>query len=102
VEVLAEPTLDNSSNHVPDIPRLYGTTVDYCTAMRTSFFAENASIFQSIRLLINVEPVDETAVTRDMPTWGKRKGSVEQIETDLAHKRGYKARKECFVVVQRL
>jgi len=76
--------------------------MNYCAAMRTCFFSENASTFQSIRLLINVEPVDETAVTSDMSAWGERKGFMEQIETDLAHKRGYKARKECFVVMGRL
>ena len=70
--------------------------------MRTSFFAENASTFESVRLLVDIEPADETAVTRDMPAWGKRKGFVEQIETDLTQKRGYKARKESFVVVERL
>jgi hypothetical protein len=49
-----------------------------------------------------VEPVDKTAVTRDMATGGERKGLVKQIKTDLAYKRGYKACKECFVVLEGL
>jgi hypothetical protein len=60
--------------------------MNYRTAVRTRFFAEDASTFQSIGLLINVEPVGKTAVTRDMPAWRKRKGFVEQIKTDWAHK----------------
>jgi hypothetical protein len=76
--------------------------MNYRTAMRTRFFAEDSSTFQSFRLLINVEPVEETAVTRDMPAWRKRKGFVKQIKTDWARERGYKARKKCFMLAERL
>jgi len=76
--------------------------MNYCTAMRTPFFAKGDSTFRSIRLLIGVEPVDKTTVTRDVPARRKRKGFVEQIKTDWAHEGGYKARKKCLMVAERL
>jgi hypothetical protein len=76
--------------------------MNYRTAMWTRFFAEDASAFRSIRLLVGVEPVDKAAVTRDVPAWRKCKGFVEQVKTDWAHEGGYKARKKCLMVAERL
>jgi len=62
-KVLGEPTLDDSSNHILDIPCFYGTATHDGAALRTGLFAVDVSTFSSIRLLINVEPVDKTAIT---------------------------------------
>jgi hypothetical protein len=53
-------------------------------------------------LLIGFKPVDKAAITRDMAAWGQCERLVEQIKTDLAHKRRYKARKEGFMFVEGL
>jgi hypothetical protein len=70
--------------------------------VRARLLAEDTPTLGVTGSLINGEPIDKTAVARDMPAWRERKRFVKQVETDLAHKGGYEGRKQCFMVAERL